>query len=124
MRGQDEFRLSCVVADWLALALPCNSLWSHLPFGENRDAVTGARLKRMGTARGWPDYLIFTRNDKHEAVSFALELKAEKGRQSPEQKAFQSAFEDMGHVYAVCRSLADVEAVLRLYGVALKARAA
>jgi hypothetical protein len=34
--------------------------WTHLPFGEKRSAVTGARLKRMGTKRGWPDFILLS----------------------------------------------------------------
>ena len=115
-RSQEEFRLSCKVADYLALALPSHVLWSHLPFGENRSAITGARLKRMGTKRGWPDYLVL-----HDRGTIALELKAEKGKRSPEQVTFGDAFTALGGDYFVCRSLIDVEAALRMAGVPLKA---
>jgi hypothetical protein len=116
MRAQDEFRLACVVAEFLARALPVNVLWSHLPFGENRNVVTGARLKRMGTKRGWPDYLVIA-NGK----MISLELKAPKGKVSDEQREFSVTFSGLGGFYHVCRSLDDVEAALIAAGVKLLA---
>ena len=104
MRRQEEYKLCCVIADWLRVALPPRAVWSHLPFGENRDPVTGARLKRIGTARGWPDYLILV---DHILVG----------------RAFADAFVAAGGYYAVCRSLEAVEAFLRDCGVPLLVRA-
>jgi hypothetical protein len=117
-RRQEEFRLSCAVADYLARVLPADVLWSHLPFGENRSAITGARLKRMGTKRGWPDYLLM-----HPGGVLAIELKADKGRPSEQQVEFCNAFHALGHVYRICRSLDDVDAALAAVGIAAKGRA-
>jgi hypothetical protein len=117
--AQEEFRLSCRVADHLATVLPAHLLCSHLPFGENRSEITGARLKRMGTKRGWPDYMIL-----HDGGVLALELKAPKGRLSDHQKAFGDALVALGGAYHVCRSLDDVDAALALAGVLVKGRAA
>ena len=116
MKAQDEFRLACVVADYLALTLPPRVLWSHLPFGEQRSAVTGARLKRMGTKKGWADYLVI-----HDGGILALELKAPKGKQSPEQKDFADALVAAGGAYHVCRSLDDVKTALQLSAVPMLA---
>lgn len=41
-----------------------------------------------------------------------LEVKTEKGKQSDLQKSFQAQVEAEGHRYAVCRSIAEVEAAL------------
>lgn len=115
-RSQPEFRLACVVADYLARCVPDLPI-THVPLGEQREAVTGARLKRMGARRGWPDYVA--------AVSptgrlLALELKAESGRQSPEQRAVQAALEAAGARYAIIRSLDDLRAVLAELGVSTR----
>lgn len=42
----------------------------------------------------------------------ALEFKAEKGRQSPEQRAFQEAVERAGGVYFLVRSVAEAVAIV------------
>ena len=116
-RRQDEFSLSCAVAGHLERVLPADVLWSHLPFGENRTAITGARLKRMGTKRGWPDYLIL-----HDGKTVALELKADHGRMSKEQRDFADKLTALGGDYFVCRSLTDVDAALATAGLSVKGR--
>jgi len=113
---QEEFRLSCVVADYLRRALPSTAVWSHFPAGEARSAITGARLKRMGTARGWPDYLIV-----YDGKLIGLELKTPKGPVSKEQQAVGEAFSANGMAWTVARSLDAVESFLRSEGVPLKA---
>jgi len=32
--------------------------WTHIPNGEARDARTAAKLKQMGTRKGWPDFVL------------------------------------------------------------------
>lgn len=49
-----------------------------------------------------------------------LELKAEKGRQSPNQKSFQSRVEATGHKYYLCRSRSELCEILELNGVPVK----
>ena len=36
--------------------------WTHIPSGELRDVRTAAKLKQMGTQRGWPDFLLIAPN--------------------------------------------------------------
>lgn len=117
-RSQAEFRLSCVVADYLARALPADACWTHFPAGEARNAITGARLKRMGLQRGWPDYLVI-----FQGRLIGIELKAPetKGRLSAEQLIVAEGFRHNGFGWGLCRSLDDVEALLRGAGVPLVA---
>lgn len=118
-RGQAEFRLSCVVADHLAKALPPRAAWTHFPAGEARSEITGARLKRMGTAKGWPDYLILI-----DGRLLGIELKAPGGRVSDEQRAVGDSFVANGASWTIARSLDDVEAFLIANDVPLRARIA
>jgi hypothetical protein len=79
-----------------------------------RGAVVG-KTKTMGvkrgrsfcfdpyTFRGFPDLCVFI---KHKF--YFIEVKAEKGVQSPEQKEFQRLAEDAGLTYILARSLDDV----------------
>ena len=117
-RAQPEFQLSCVVADWLRVALPARAVWSHFPAGEARSAITGSRLKRMGTATGWADYLIIV-----DGNILGIELKAPNGKLSDAQAAFGDALTANGGRYQVCRSLDDVEAFLTASGVPLRVQA-
>ena len=117
MRSQEEFRFSCVVADYLAVALPVDALWTHFPAGEARTVITGARLKRMGLKPGWPDYLVVS-----NGRLIGLELKAGKGKASPVQADVGERFLRAGFSWVVCRTLEDVQCALLKCGVALKVR--
>ena len=112
-RGQNEFKLACAIADYLDRCAP-SLPFTHVPLGEHRNAVTGARLKRMGTKRGWPDYVCPV--PPHGRL-LAMELKAEGGRQSPDQKAVQAQLEAAGARYVVIRSLDDLRQTLAEEGV-------
>ena len=85
----------------------------HVPNGERRDRITGARLKAMGVQPGVPDLLVWTPHGK----SFGIEMKAGRGQLSDVQVLWRSTPESLGHRVYVCWSLEEVEAVLRLEGV-------
>jgi SOS response regulatory protein OraA/RecX len=64
-------------------------LWCHVPNGGNRDAKTGAKMKRQGVKPGVPDVLIFEnpmdikRNlNLQSSRNIAIELKRENGSMS------------------------------------------
>lgn len=63
-----------------------------------------AHHKGMGYTNGQAD-LIVGKNGQF----WALELKTQTGRQSPEQKLFQAMCEEKGLEYRVIRSIADIE---------------
>ena len=101
-----------------------------LAFRMNTGAVASEykgkkRFMRFGTP-GMADVLAFPvrRRDwfdtpsgvdyKHDCIiPFWLEVKAEKGRQSPLQKKFQALVEARGHRYRIVRSIEDVQEALR-----------
>lgn len=118
-RSQAEFKLHCVIADYLRAAMPKRLLWWHTANGEARSAATGARLKRMGVQRGMPDLFVF-----HDGELIAIEIKADKGRLSPEQADVADRLVALGAHYILARSLDDVEIGLRNRGVPLLATAA
>jgi hypothetical protein len=53
-----------------------------------------------------------------------MEVKAKRGRVSPEQEAFMQAMIDNGHICRVVRSLEDAMAVLMSYSIIRPARIA
>jgi len=65
-----------------------------VPNGEARSPKTGARLKRQGVRAGEPDYVLLW---KGRAIG--LELKAEGGRQSPEQRQVEQEWQAAGGLY-------------------------
>lgn len=115
-----EYRLHCAVADFLRAAVPKDILWSHLPMGERRDARTGGKLKRMGTAPGWPDFIFLL----PEGRTLFLELKGDGGRLSRRQRDFHTGANRLGHRCLIARSVDDVQEALVTAGVQLRARVA
>lgn len=93
-------------------------LWTHPPNGGNRNAVTGAKLKRQGTKPGVPDALIFTPPPVRPDVrGVALELKRTKGgRLSPEQREWLENLDRLGWITLVCKGATAAQRALRELG--------
>lgn len=117
-RNNEEDRLHRTVATFLSRALPnpAEAIWLHYPAGEKRSAFAGAKLKAYGARAGVPD-LYFRWSG---GVGW-LELKADKGVVSPEQRRFMEQVEQLGDKVAVVRTLEVVEATLRSWGLKLHA---
>lgn len=118
-RSHPELLLSCAVADALRLGCRFDVVWTHFPAGEHRSKITGARLKRMGLRRGVPDYLFITAGGH---IAF-LELKAGKGRLSPEQMAWRDAVIALGCRYAIARTGQEAIEILQSWGILERVRA-
>jgi hypothetical protein len=86
--------------------------YCHVPNGERRDPVTGARLKAMGVRAGVPDLLLWSYGSH-----FQIELKAGQRRPSAAQDLWRGMMATHDCDVHVCRSIDEVEAVLRLEGV-------
>jgi len=66
-----ESKLQCDVAKLLRDHCRPEFRWSHFPAGEKRSVLTGARLKRMGLMRGFPDFILISPSGRFHG----LELK-------------------------------------------------
>ena len=110
---KQEDMLQIAVADYLRRVLPKHIPFSHFPAGELRTPRVGAKLKRFGLAKGWPDFIILT-----NPVIF-IELKSDKGRMSQSQKDFAVLAQEAGHRYFVARDLPTIESALQKFGVKL-----
>jgi hypothetical protein len=110
-----EFADCCRLADTIDLCIAPGWKWTHLPFGEHREhtvnpktgkrySLTGQRLKRLGTKKGWPDYL-FTGPQR---AAFFLEMKRRKGgRLSDEQIEVGEHLTACGFDYLVLHDVDD-----------------
>jgi streptogramin lyase len=108
----NEFALQKFTAALLRLNAK-GVIWFHPANGESRSPRTGGRLKAMGVRRGVPDFVIVPPSGQ---VCF-LELKSAAGRMSPEQKAFRDDCASIGCPYEVAKTSAEVEHILREWGV-------
>jgi hypothetical protein len=77
---------------------------------------------RKSATPGLPDIIgiVTVRGDGLQALPFACEVKSAKGRQSPAQVEFQRKWEAAGGIYIVARSVPELRAKLREFGVAAK----
>ena len=112
-RANPEAQLHRAVAAFLSVALKPPTIWTTIGHGGG-GKVRGAQLKAMGVQPGWPDIIIIhaAGHSPYYAEIAGIELKAGKGRQSPEQKAVEKAFTEAGGMYFVCRSVDDVALAL------------
>lgn len=122
-RGKPEEELQKAVVRYLRFAVPDGVWWCASLSGIRLPIHVARRMKDLGMTRGAPD-LSFILPDGRTAY---LELKSSEGSLSPAQKRVRDLVSPTG-LWAVCRSLDDVEAALRSflapYGVVPKARAA
>lgn len=121
-----ERALHLAVVAFLRVALPASTgaIWFHCPNGGGRSKREGASLKAMGVLPGVPDLCVLWRRELSDGA-FApaicwIELKGARGRVSSEQSAFLRAVAKHGHWSGVCRSVDDVERMLRGAGVPLR----
>ncbi len=113
-RRRPEDAVHLAVLAWLRSVLPREAVETliHVPNGEARHPITGARLKRLGVRPGVEDLQFVWRGRLH-----AIEVKPARGRQSASQRERQAALEAAGARYAVVRSIEDARAALREWGV-------
>lgn len=102
------------IAEYLNLSLKDSDyFWTYMPFGEKRTAMTGALLKRKGTKRGVPDFMILKRK-KDITTLLWLEAKCGKNKQSEEQIDFEEKTKkQQNEHYFVVKDLDDVMCALQ-----------
>ena len=117
--NRPEFALTRAVAEYLALALPREVLWSHLPFGEARPKATAGRLKAMGVNPGWPDFIILPSFKGASWIGpIFIEIKTASGRLSKAQAEWHEKAKSLGYWVHIARSVEEVEGILRGHGLA------
>lgn len=119
MSAGPEDILQMQVIRAVRLACPGLPIW-HVPNGGTRRIGEARKFKDMGVLKGVADLCLVLPGGQ---AAF-LEMKAGKGRQSPDQKAFQAAMIREGARYAICRSVEDVLTMLEAWGVPTRARIA
>ncbi len=112
-----EFAVHCMVADTLRRWATPGWIWTHLPMGELRDAVTGARLKRMGVQPGWPDLILIPpAGPKFWQRPHFLELKRRGGKLTEHQAGFALWCKLNGCPHEVCDTYDAAVKILKQWG--------
>jgi hypothetical protein len=108
-----EFALQCAVADAIRRWKLTGWRYTHIPLGELRNKVTAARLKRMGTVAGWPDFIFMHLSGR---VCF-LEMKRRGNRLTDEQEELAEFLRAAGHSFEVADGFRDAIEILKGWGV-------
>ena len=111
MRHEEStLQIGCV--RWFRYQYPKLTLFA-IPNGGNRNLITAMTMKREGVLAGVADlFLAFPSQGFH---GLWIEMKTSKGRQSPEQKHFQTDMEKQGYKYVVCRSFEEFKFEIEKY---------
>jgi hypothetical protein len=116
-----EFKTHCMVADSLRRWLSHGWVFTHIPLGEKRDAVTGSRLKRMGVSPGWPDFIfippVFPAKPGVPPRPAFLELKRRGAKLTEHQAGFALWCRLNGCPHAVAHSYGEAVKILQEWGV-------
>lgn len=108
-----ESPIQQAIMRFLDVALPGTYLAFAVPNGGKRDLLTGVTMKREGVKAGIADIIILSSG----GYAACLEVKADKGRLSPAQKDFRDWCGSNGIPFAVVRSVAEVEDVLKEWNI-------
>ena len=84
-----------------------------VPNGGGRSRVEASIMKAEGVTPGVADLLLLV--PRGDYACLCVEMKTDKGRQSPEQKAWQQLAEKAGNQYVVCRSFEDFQKTINEY---------
>ena len=116
MRKREEDAAQKWVVEWVRRTCP-SVLIFHVPNGGQRSRTEAAILKGLGVLAGIPDLILLWPG--HVA---GLEMKAPKGKPTPEQEAIGERMIQMGHLWGVARSPEEAIALFAQWGVPTKAR--
>jgi len=112
-----EQQLHKDVADYLAVALPIDCVFTSInPVSSKKPAAAGLS-KALGMKSGIPDLLFI-----YKARPHFIELKAKRGKISDDQHSMIAMLISAGAVCAIAKSVEDVIAILQAWNIPLRAR--
>lgn len=92
--------------------------YAHVPNGGARTKVEGGILKAMGVRAGFPDLIImWMPRDSNLPRTGFIEMKAGDGRLSESQRFWRDWMIGAGFDWAEARSLEEVQALLKKWGI-------
>lgn len=115
MPQHQESRSQSACVRWFRLQYPeYDKLLISVPNGVATSATQGRILKAEGMVAGAADLLLLLPNRNHPYL--CIEMKTDKGRQSPAQKEWQQAVENKALArYAVVRSVEEFMTLITDY---------
>ena len=109
-RNRPEQQIQRAVVQYLGIMENLGELtFFHVPNGGRRTKAEGSIFKSLGVRPGVPDLIILLPG----ARTAFIEIKSDKGRLSPAQKAFRNTAEAMGFPFIEARGVDEVERFVR-----------
>lgn len=100
-KRESEEDIQIALVRWFDLQYPDAAPWLyHSPAGGVRNKVTAWRLKNLGVRRGFPDLTLWLPRGGFHGL--AVELKAAKGKPTPEQIQWLDHMARTGWMAVVC----------------------
>lgn len=90
-----------------------SGIFFAIPNGGSRNPIEARNMKVQGTLSGVADLILLKPSNGYGAL--CIEMKSESGRQSQSQKEFQSAAQQAGNRYVVCRSFDEFKQSVEEY---------
>ncbi len=112
MKKEASLQSACV--RWFGYQYPAlNRLLIHVPNGGSRNKIEAYNMKLQGVVSGVADLLLLTPRKGFGCL--CIEMKADKGRQSENQKAWEAEAKKHGNCYVVCRSIDEFMNIINTY---------
>ena len=102
-----EAEIHRAVIEHIDLRGAAGLVYFHVP-NAPRSAISGRKLKDLGMRAGVADMIFL-----HQAVAYALEIKAERGHVSPQQRQFLADWQAAGGKAHVARGLDEALLTLK-----------
>ena len=109
---QLESRLQSECVKWFRLQYPKEIIFA-IPNGGNRDAITGAILKREGALSGVADLFVMRSSGKWHGLF--IEMKSGKGKLSESQVRFGESALSRDYLYAIVNSFDTFRSIVENY---------
>ena len=107
-----EARTQAAVVEWIRLVAP-QLIAFHVPNGGYRTPAEAARMKWVGVLAGVPDLVVLGRDGQ----SWLIEVKAEHGTLSAEQRAMRDRCTALRIPFVVAKSIYDVRRAFEIWGI-------
>lgn len=112
MKQSTEFAIQCEFVKLMRYYFP-SVLFSISPQGMKLNIVTATNFKRMGYNKGTPDITIYEPRGGFHGLT--IEFKKPGGKQSKEQKQWETELINRGYMYEVCDSASAAYLILQGY---------
>jgi hypothetical protein len=110
--GNAEARAQAAIVEWIRTVAP-DLIVFHPPNGGLRSKAEAARLKWIGTLAGIPDLVVLGQDGQ----TWLIEVKAEYGALSAEQRAIRERCVAMRVPFVVAKSIDDVRRAFAIWGI-------